>query len=200
MVNLTRNEFDILDALLSSAKPLSQREISSLAGRSPATVNRTLKLLEEKGFTKNGSITPEGTSAMEPYRVRRAIFIAAGFGSRMVPVTLNTPKPLVRVHGVRIIDTLLDAVLAAGIEEIYIVRGYLAEQFDLLLGKYPLLRFIDNPDYNETNNISSAMYVREHFRNAYVFEADLILHKPSLIKKYQYASNYLGYRVDRTDD
>ena len=199
-MNLTRNEFDIMDALLASSGPLSQRELSGMTNRSPATVNRTLKALEAKGFTQGGSVTEAGTSAMEPYRVKRAVFIAAGFGSRMVPVTLNTPKPLVRVHGVRIIDTLLDAVLAAGIEEIYIVRGYLGEQFDLLLHKYPMLRLVDNQAYNETNNISSAMCVREYFRNAYVFEADLILHKPSLVRKYQYTSNYLGYPVERTDD
>ena len=63
--------------------------------------------------------------ALEPYRVKRAVVIAAGFGTRMVPITLNTPKPLVRVHGKRIIDTLLDAVAEAGIPEIVLVRGYL---------------------------------------------------------------------------
>ena len=50
-----------------------------------------------------------------------------------MPITLNTPKPLIRVQGRRIIDSLLDAVYAAGIEEVYVVRGYLAEQFDQLL-------------------------------------------------------------------
>ena len=69
--------------------------------------------------------------------MKRAVFVAAGFGSRMVPITLNTPKPLVRVNGTRIIDTLLDAVVEAGIPEIVIVRGYLGEQFDQLLYKYP---------------------------------------------------------------
>ena len=88
-------------------------------------------------------------SALEPYRAKRAIFIAAGFGSRMVPITFNTPKPLVRVHGQRIIDGLIDACLEAGINEIYIVRGYLAEQFDQLLYKYPMIRFLENPVYNE---------------------------------------------------
>jgi NDP-sugar pyrophosphorylase family protein len=63
---------------------------------------------------------------MEPHKAKRAVFIAAGFGTRLVPITLNTPKPLVRVHGERIIDSLIDACLEAGIEEIYIVRGYLA--------------------------------------------------------------------------
>lgn len=43
--------------------------------------------------------------------VKRAIIIAAGFGSRLVPITLERPKPLVVGNGIRIIDTLLDALL-----------------------------------------------------------------------------------------
>ena len=82
-------------------------------------------------------VTLKGYEVLEPYRVKKAIFLAAGFGSRMVPITLNTPKPLVLVHGKRIIETLLDAVVEAGIEDITIVRGYLGEQFDVLLHKYP---------------------------------------------------------------
>ena len=81
----------------------------------------------EAGWIADGKLTAAGLSALEPYRVRRAVFIAAGFGSRLVPITLNTPKPLVRVRGTRIIDALLDAVCAAGIEEVYIVRGYYGE-------------------------------------------------------------------------
>ena len=106
----------------------------------------------------------------------------------MIPITFNTPKPLVRVHGKRIIDTLLDAVVAAGIQEIIVVRGYLAEQFDQLLYKYPMIKFVENPAYNDANNISSAMCVRYMLSNAYVFEADLLLSNPDIIKKYHYRS------------
>ena len=129
-----------------------------------------------------------------------AVFLAAGFGTRLVPVTLNTPKPLVRVNGKRIIDGLIDAVLAAGIEEIYIVRGYLGEQFDQLLYKYPMLKFLDNPVYNEANNISSAMVARHLFSGSYVFEADLLLSNPKIITKYHYTSDFLAIPMDRTDD
>lgn len=125
-----------------------------------------LTYLEE---SKN-AVSQREFNALEPYRVKRAVFIAAGFGSRLVPVTLNTPKPLVRVNGKRIIDTLIDAVLAAGIHEIIIVRGYLAEQFDQLLYKYPMIKFIENPIYNESNNISSAMCVCYLLGGAYVFK------------------------------
>ncbi|MBO4353204.1 MAG: NTP transferase domain-containing protein, partial [Eggerthellaceae bacterium] len=104
----------------------------------------------------------------------------------MVPITYEKPKPLVRVNGKRIIDSVLEALVGVGIEEIYIVRGYLAEQFDELLEDYPTIQFIENPGYSEANNISSIAVAAGHFRNAYVCEADLVLRSPSLVVPYQY--------------
>ena len=198
--SLTRKQFDILECLAETKLALSQRQLSEKTGHSLGTVNRALKELTGEGLVEGGRITVSGMEKMEPYRVRRAVFIAAGFGSRMVPITLNTPKPLVRVGGVRIIDTLLDACIAAGITEIYIVRGYLAEQFDQLLYKYPTVRFLENPAYNDSNNISSALCARYLLSNAYLFEADLLLRKPSLVRRYQFTSNYLGIKKERSDD
>jgi CTP:phosphocholine cytidylyltransferase-like protein len=181
-------------------KALTQRVMAKQTGLSVGTVNKTLTQLDEAGCTENNQITAKGIEALEPFRVKRALFLAAGFGSRLVPITLNTPKPLVRVRGLRIIDTLLDAVVAAGIEEIIIVRGYLGEQFDQLLYKYPGIKFLENPFFNESNNISSAMCVRYQLKNAYVLESDLYLSNMALIAKYQYSSNYLGVPTDLTDD
>lgn len=198
--DLNRKEFDILTCLERNGGELTQRRISEMTDMSLGSVNRSINELNERGYIDGGRLTESGYAALEPYRVKRAVFIAAGFGSRLVPITLNTPKPLVRVKGTRMIDTMLDAVVAAGIEEIYIVRGYLGEQFDQLLYKYPMIKFIENPAYNEANNISSAMCVRHLLQNSYVLEADLVLYNPELIQKYQYASNYLGVPVDKTDD
>lgn len=197
---LTKKQFDILTAIERSGKFDTQRQLAEDTGMSLGIVNKTIASLTGEGYISNKGITEEGLQALEPYRVKRAIFIAAGFGSRMVPITLNTPKPLVRVKGQRIIDSLLDAVVAAGIEEIYVVRGYLAEQFDQLLYKYPGIRFIENPSYNEANNISSLMCVRSLLQNAYVLEGDMLLHNKDLVTKYQYCSNYLGVPVPVTDD
>lgn len=198
---LNKKEFAILTYLeANNNEKLTQKELAEELGFSVGTVNKLWNDLEEKGFIENKQITKKGLNALEPYRVKRAIFIAAGFGSRLVPITLNTPKPLVRVKGVRIIDTLLDAVIAAGIEEIIIVRGYLAEQFDQLKYKYPMVKFVENPLYNEANNISSVMCIRYLLSNAYVLEADLLLSNPKLITKYQYSSNYLGVPTEKTDD
>jgi len=198
--NLSRKQFDILCCIERHSGSMTQRKIAEATGISLGTVNRILSSLNEIGFINDSTLTEKGYAALEPYRVKRAVFLAAGFGPRLVPVTLNTPKPLVRVRGTRMIDTLLDAVVRVGIEEIYIVRGYLGEQFDQLLYKYPMIRFIENPIYNESNNISSAMCARHLLRNAYVLEADLVLYNPELIQKYQYTSNFLGVSVESTDD
>ena len=199
-MNLTRKQFDVLRTLVESDTVLTQRDLEKTTGYSLGTINKTVKELTDEGLIEDGKPTDKGIAALEPYRAKRAVFIAAGFGSRMVPITLNTPKPLVRVKGTRIIDHLIDACLAAGIEEIYIVRGYLAEQFDQLLYKYPMVKFLENPVYNEANNISSALVAGGLLSNAYVFEADLLISNPKIITKYHYTSDFLAIKKDRTDD
>lgn len=205
-MNLTNGQFDILVKIeRHQDQKHSQRELAKAFNVSLGVINKTIQeLLEKELITALGSsryeVTLKGYEWLEPYRVKKAIFMAAGFGSRMVPVTLNTPKPLIMVHGKKIIETLLDAVLEVGINEIIIVRGYLSEQFDVLLKKYPMIHFIENPIYNEANNISSAYLIRNQLANAYVLESDLVLYNKEIIRKYEYSSNYTGMKVDVTDD
>jgi CTP:phosphocholine cytidylyltransferase-like protein len=195
---INRKEFEVLMAILEENN--TQRALADRTGYSVGTVNKTIKELTEKGLLNDKKLTEKATNELEPYRVKRAIFLAAGFGSRLVPITLNTPKPLVRVNGKRIIESLLDAVVKAEIPEIIIVRGYLGEQFEQLVKLYPQIKFIDNKIYNESNNISSAIAVKDLFENAYVLESDLLLKNPKLIRKYEYQTNFLGIPVEVTDD
>jgi len=202
---LSKNQFEVLVYIeKNNNQKISQREIASSTTLALGTVNKVMfeliqldliDIVDEKTF-----ITNKGYEVLEPYRVKRAIFLAAGFGSRLVPITLNTPKPLIMVHGKKIIETLLDAVVKAGIQEIILVRGYLKDQFDILLKKYPNIKFIDNDSYNEANNISSAYLVKDYMTNSYIFESDLYLYNENLIRKYEYTSNYLGRYVAKTDD
>ena len=205
-IGLTRYEFDFLTYLEKNGKAqYSQRK---LADDLTITLSNTTKLLHdlaEKDYineTADGDIeiSERGLKILEPYRVRKAIILAAGFGSRLAPVTLDTPKPLVKVNGTRIIDTLLDALIQKGITNIVIVRGYKKEQFDELKEKYPTIRFIDNPEYNLTNNISSAMQAVDLIDRCYICEADLYITNPDVIRKYEYVTNYLGAKVSETDD
>lgn len=164
-------------------------------------INGSLLELKHMGYIDcDNRITEKGNILLESFCCKKAIFMAAGMGSRLKPITDQTPKPLVRVDGVRIIDRLIDSCLFAGIEEIYIVRGYLAEQFDELLNKYPMIRFIENTTYGEANNIGSIMAARHLLSNAYVFEADLLISNPKIIKKYHYRSDFLAIKKNQTDD
>lgn len=205
-MSLTLNQFEVLTTIeRKQDEKHTQRELAKKCNVSLGIVNKVLTELQDQELLKaqdnsKYTVTLKGYEWLEPYRVKKAIFMAAGFGSRMVPVTLNTPKPLIKVHGKRIIETLLDAVLDAGITDITIVRGYLGEQFDLLLKKYPMIKFVENPIYNEANNISSAYVVRDMLANAYVLESDLLLYNKDIIRKYEYTTNYLGMPVDVTDD
>lgn len=200
-MNLTFNEFEVLACIEKEKNKLSQREISKKTNLSLGTINKTISLLLQNHLIdEENNITEDGLKSLEPYRVKRAIFLAAGFGSRLVPITLNTPKPMVLVNGKRIIETLLDAVVKAEIPEIIIVTGYLNEQFEILLKKYPNIKFVYNEKYNEANNISSAYMVMDKFSNSYVLESDLYLYNSDLIRKYEYHSNFLGFKVDRSDD
>ena len=144
-MKFTYNEFEILTIIEREKIKLSQRDISKLSKLSLGTVNKIISTLFEKELIdEDNIITNKGLKELEPYRVKRAIFLAAGFGSRLVPITLNTPKPLVLVNGKKIIETLLDACIKAEIEEIIIVTGYLSEQFEILLKKYPNIKFVKN--------------------------------------------------------
>lgn len=114
--------------------------------------------------------------------VKRAIIMAAGIGKRMQPVTLDTPKPLVRVNGRRMIDTVIGGLHANGIYEIYVVVGYLKERFAGLEKEYPGVSIIENPYYDTCNNISSLYVARNHIEDAIILDGDQIVYNPEILK------------------
>ena len=202
---MNRYEFEIMTYLeCRKEQEYTLRMISDSLKISGTMISKSLEVLEKnKWIQKNGNkikVTEDGMEALEPYRVKKAVVMAAGFGSRMMPATSDRPKPLVTVNGVRILDTLLDALVRVGIEDITIVRGYKKERFDELLGKYPFVKLVDNDEYDQTNNISSAIAVLDAIDNCYLCEADLYITNPDIITKYQYASNILGSYSLETDD
>ena len=135
------------------------------------------------------------------YEIKRAIIMAAGTGSRMRPLTLKTPKPLIEVNGTRMIDTVIDSLLYNKIEEIYIVVGYLKEQFNCLLSKYPTVQLIENPFYDKCNNISSLYVAREHLEDVIILDGDqVIFNKDILTKNYKGSSYNCIWTNSKTDE
>lgn len=113
--------------------------------------------------------------------VKRAIIMAAGKGDRMRPITLSTPKPLVRVNGVRMIDSVIRALRQNGIQEICVVVGYRKEQFAGLPKQYPGLRLIENPWYDSCNNISSLFAARAYLEDCIILDGDQIIYNPGIL-------------------
>lgn len=130
------------------------------------------------------------------YKIERAIIMAAGKGQRMQPLTLTTPKPLIKVNGLRMIDSIIQALQKNDIKEIYIVVGYLKEQFQELTKEYDGLILIDNPYYDTCNNIASLYVAREYLENSIILDGDQIIYNPDILSP---AFEKSGYNCAWTD-
>lgn len=132
--------------------------------------------------------------------VKRAIIMAAGIGKRMQPLTYETPKPLVKVNGVRMIDTVVDGLWINGINEIYVVVGHLKDQF-YEWAKEKHVHIIENPYYDTCNNISSLYVARAFLGDCIILDGDQIIYNTVILDPHFTLSGYNAvWREDETNE
>lgn len=156
---------------------LTQRELSAILEVSLGSVNRLIATAIENGYLKHEGnryqLSESGRSLLEQYRVHSGVIMAAGFGSRFVPLTFDTPKGLLKVHGVPMIERQISQLHEVGIRDITIVVGYLKEHFEYLIDKFGV-KLLYNPEYATKNTIATLYHARHLFegKNVYLLSSD----------------------------
>jgi choline kinase len=87
----------------------------------------------------------------------KALILAAGFGSRLMPITQNLPKALVSVNGKPILYNQIESLLENGITDITIIAGYKGTVVkDAVCSHWDNIKVVENENYSSTNNMYSA--------------------------------------------
>lgn len=112
------------------------------------------------------------------------IILAAGRGSRLKELSLEQPKPMITVNKVTIISNLVQHLISARLQHIVVIVGYKAEKLKEHLNHFNegvTLTFVENPIYDQTNNIYSLWLAKDYLKNGfYLFEADVFLEEAIL--------------------
>lgn len=169
---MNKQECDIINALI--AEPyINQRILSETSGHSLGVVNRSLKVLIKEGYLDEWIRPTEKTvRELKSKAPRNAVILAAGFGMRMVPINTEVPKALLEVNGEPLIERIIKQLHEAGIKEIYIVVGFMKEQFEYLIDDYGVELIVNN-EYSSKNNLHSLSLVLEYLSNTYIVPCDI---------------------------
>lgn len=181
---------------LSNEPGLTQRALASRVRTSLGSVNALLSEAKSAGLLKeDATLTPAGQKYLEPFRVDGAVILAAGFGSRFVPLTYERPKGLLKVNGERMIERQIRQLREVGITDITLVVGYLKEAFEYLIDLYGV-KLLYNPDFSTMNNISSVYHAASLFegRNMYLLSSDNWM-RENLFHTYEPGSWYAAVHV-----
>lgn len=193
---MNNSKQDILNNLIKEPF-INQRILAAQTGHSLGIVNRSLKELISEGYLDE-EIRPTEKALREAKEKapKNAIILAAGFGMRMVPINTETPKGLLEIKGERLIECTIRQLHEVGITEIYIVVGFMKEQYEYLINEYGV-DLIVAPDYTSKNNLHSLKTAADHLSNSYIIPCDIWCEK----NPYSRNELYSWYMVsDLVDD
>lgn len=179
---------------------LTQRELASVTEMSLGKVNSIISELVDAGLISSDNlITVKGMEALEPYRVKNAVIMAAGMSSRFAPLSYEKPKALLAVKGEILIEREIRQLQAAGITDITMVVGYMKEKLFYLGDKYGI-DIVVNEDYYRYNNTSSLMLVTNKLDNTYICSSDNYFTE-NPFEPYVYRAYYSAvYSAGKTDE
>ena len=193
---MNNSKQDILNNLIKEPF-INQRILAAQTGHSLGIVNRSLKELISEGYLDE-EIRPTEKALREAKEKapKNAIILAAGFGMRMVPINTETPKGLLEIKGERLIERTIRQLHEVGITEIYVVVGFMKEQYEYLIDEYGV-DLIVAPDYATKNNLHSLKTAADHLSNSYIIPCDIWCEK----NPYSRNELYSWYMVsDLVDD
>lgn len=161
---MNKQESDILNTLL--VEPfINQRILAEVSGHSLGIVNRSLKELIKTGYLDEAiRPTVKAVSEFKEKTPQRAIILAAGFGMRMVPINTEMPKGLLEVNGEPLIERIIKQLHEVGINEIYVIVGFMKEKYEYLIDEYDV-ELVINSEYAAKNNLHSMKLVKEHLES-----------------------------------
>lgn len=102
---------------------------------------------------------------------KNAIILAAGKSNRFAPFTYEKPKGLFKVKGKRLIERQIEQLLEAGIEQIFVVVGFMKEKFFYLEEKYGVVLLINNK-FESKGNLYSLYAAKDYLGDSYICYAD----------------------------
>lgn len=193
---MNNSKQDILNNLIKEPF-INQRILAAQTGHSLGIVNRSIKELISEGYLDE-EIRPTEKALREAKEKapKNAIILAAGFGMRMVPINTETPKGLLEIKGERLIECTIRQLHEVGITEIYVVVGFMKEQYEYLNDEYGV-DLIVAPDYASKNNLHSLKTAADHLSNSYIIPCDIWCEK----NPYSRNELYSWYMVsDMVDD
>ena len=165
-------ESDILSVLCDEPF-VNQRILAETSGHSLGVVNRSLRSLIASGYLdEQVQLTPKAVRMFKARAPRNAIILAAGFGMRMVPINLTTPKAFLEVNGEKLIERTIRQLKEAGIQDITVVVGFMKDSFEYLMDEYGV-DLVYNPEFASANNIRSLGLVLSKLSNTYIIPCDI---------------------------